>query len=171
MRRPGASEAIPYYSTYIERVKSDDILGFLKDQLGEYGAFFRRISEEKSLTRYEPGKWSVREVLGHITDTERVFAFRGLWFARGFESPLPSFDQDVGVRESRAHSRPWAALVEELRDTRAATVAQFAGLPPEAWQREGIASGNRFSVNAIAYIIGGHLAHHAAILRERYGLA
>ena len=168
MSRPIASEAVPYYFTYIDRVKSDDIVGYLKDQLEESMPFLRRISEEKSLFRYEPGKWSIREVLGHVSDTERVFAHRALWFARGFDSPLPSFEQEIAVQASGAHSRPWMALVEELRDTRASTVAQFAGLPAEAWRREGVASGNRFTVNAIAYVIAGHLTHHVAILKERY---
>ncbi len=167
MSRPEATEAVPYYFTYINRVDSDDIAGFLKKQLDET-ALLREISEPQSLLRYEPSKWSIREVLGHIIDTERVFAFRALWFARGFDSPLPSFDQEVAAKASAAHSRPWAALVEDLRATRAATVAMFDGLADAAWHRDGVASGSRFTVRAIAYIIGGHLAHHVDIVKERY---
>ena len=168
MSRPEASEAVPYYSRYIDRVPTDDIVGFLRAQLDENLPFLRAITEEQSLHRYEPGKWSIREVLGHVTDTERVFAFRAFWFARAFDADLPGFDQDVGARNSGAHERSWSALLAELSAARASTVSVFEGLADGAWRRQGIASGNRFTVRAIAYIIGGHLSHHVALLKERY---
>ena len=166
--RPQAGEAAPYYFTYINRIDGDDPVSVLERQLDQPLGLLSGISEEKSLHRYAPGKWSVRQVLNHVTDTERAFAFRALWFARGFETPLPSYDQNVAAAAAAADRIPWAAHLEEFRHVRLSTIALFKNLPSEAWMRTGIASDNRFSVRALAYIIAGHLAHHAAILRERY---
>jgi hypothetical protein len=130
--------------------------------------FFGGIAEEKSLHRYAPGKWSIRETLNHVNDAERVFAFRAMWFARGFAEPLPSFDQNVAAAHALADQMAWREHVEEFRRVRLASIALFRGLPAEAWERSGVASGNRFSVRALAYIISGHLAHHMKILRESY---
>ncbi len=129
---------------------------------------FTGISEEKSLYRYAPEKWSVRQVVNHVNDTERVFVSRAFWFARGFDSPLPSYDQDLSAAAARADEVPWADHVEEFRGIRLATVAFFRNLPAAAWGRSGIASGNPFSVRALAYITAGHASHHVAILQERY---
>ncbi len=166
--RPQSTEAAPYYFTYINQVQGDDVLAVLEGQLHESLAFFRGISEEKSLHRYAPEKWSIRQALNHVTDAERLFALRALWFARGFETPLPSFDQNVAVSAAEADKIPWAAHVEEFRCARLATVSFFKNIPPEAWARSGIASDNPFTVRALAYIIAGHLTHHLTILRERY---
>ena len=129
---------------------------------------FSEISEEKSLHRYAPEKWSIRQVLNHVTDTERAFGFRALWFARGFESPLPSYDQNVASSGAEADLVSWAAHVEEFRRVRLSTISLFRNLPSQAWTRSGIASDNRFTVRALAYIIPGHFAHHVSVLRERY---
>jgi hypothetical protein len=166
--RPEPQEAAEYYFRYIDRVQSEDVLGELAAQLDETLAFLGGISEERSLHRYGPDKWSLREVLSHVTDTERVFLFRALWFGRGFDSPLPGFDQNVAVPQARADEVSWARHVEEFRVVRLATLAFFLNLPAEAWTRSGVASDNHVTVRALAYIIAGHLAHHAAILRERY---
>jgi hypothetical protein len=107
-------------------------------------------------------------LLNHLTDTERAFAFRALWFARGFDSPLPGFDQDIAASGARADAIAWAAHVEEFRRVRLSTVSLFRNMPPDAWMKTGIASDNPFTVRALAFIIAGHVAHHAAILRERY---
>jgi uncharacterized damage-inducible protein DinB len=168
MGPPERNEAAPYYFTYINRVESGDIVGQLHTQLEESLAFLRAISEEKSLYRYAPGKWSIRQVLNHINDSERTFLFRAFWFARSFESALPSFDQDVCAGAARADEFPWTRHVEEFREVRVATVAFFRNLPAEAWMRTGVASGNPFTVRALAYILAGHVAHHRAILEERY---
>jgi len=168
MGRPGAEEAAPYYFTYIDRVSSDDVVGFLTAQLEEAMPFLSGISEERSLHRYAPEKWSIRQVLNHVIDAERLFVFRALWFARGFETPLPSFDQEVAVAGAKADEVPWSRHVEEFRGLRLATLSFFRNLPAEAWERRGIASGYPFTVRALAYIVGGHFAHHAAILREKY---
>jgi len=169
--RPGPDEAAPYYFKYIDRISTDDVVGKLESQLEESLGFFRGVSEEKSLERYAPDKWNVRQVLNHVNDCERLFVSRAFWFARGFDSPLPSFDEKVCAAAAASDDVPWADHVEEFRGIRFATVAFFRHLPPEAWMRTGIASGNPFTVRALAYIAAGHLAHHSAILRERYLLS
>ena len=173
--RPKESEAAPDFHGYINRVEGDDVVSVLERQLHEMTAFLSDISEEKSLQRYAPDKWSLRELLSHINDGERVFLFRALWFARGFTDPLPSYDQDVGVAGARADEFGWANHVAEFRAVRAATLAFFRTLPAEnvagseeVWNRTGIASGNPFTVRALAYIVAGHLAHHVEVIKERY---
>jgi len=166
--RPQATEAAPYYFNYIDKVIGDDVIATLENQLPEYAAFFSGISEQKSLHRYAPDKWSIREVLSHLNDAERVFSFRAFWFARGFETAMPSFDQNVAVANAAADQIAWATHVEEFRRVRLATVSLFRNLQPEAWTRSGIASDNRFTVRALAYTIAGHLTHHGNIIRERY---
>jgi len=166
--RPQPTEAASYYYTYIDRVPGDDIVDVLGRQLEESVDFLSEISEERSLHRYAPDKWSIRELLGHINDTERVFLFRALWFARGFQDPLPSFDQEIGFKAAESDKVFWANHVNEFRAIRSATLAFFRNLPEDAWLRSGIASDNSVSVRALAYIVAGHLTHHLAIVRERY---
>ena len=166
--RPQSTEAAPYYFTYIDQVAGDDPLVVLESQLEESLRFLSGISEEKSLHRYAPDKWSMRQLLNHVSDTERAFAFRALWFARGFASPLPSYDQTIAASGAEADRVSWAAHVEEFRRVRLATIPLFRNMPPDAWMRNGIASEKRFTVRALAYIIAGHVAHHLTILRERY---
>jgi hypothetical protein len=166
--RPQANEAAPYYFAYIDLVPDGEIVDVLETQLEETSAFLSEISEERSLERYAPGKWSLRELLNHVNDTERVFLFRALWFARGFKEPLPSFDQEIAVKGAGADQVSWASQVEEFRSIRLATLAFFRGLAEEAWQRSGIASDNPFTVRALAYITAGHVSHHANVIRDRY---
>jgi len=166
--RPEPNEAAPYYSNYIDLVSGDDMPGVIETQLEKTLSFLAGISEEQSLHRYAPDKWSIRDLLSHVNDTERVFLFRALWFARGFKDPLPSFDQNIGVEGARADEVSWARHLEEFRSIRLATLAFFRNLPPDAWKRSGTASGNSVTVRALAYIIAGHVAHHTAIIRERY---
>ncbi len=165
---PDRTEAVEYYFTYINQVPAGDVCQVLDAQRADALAFFRGVSEEQSLHRYAPDKWSIRQVLGHINDTERVFAFRALWFARGLDEPLPSFDQDVAVPAAASDDRSWRSHLDEFDAVRGATLALFQALPAQAWQRRGIASGNPVSVRALAYITAGHAAHHLTILRERY---
>ena len=167
-QRPAADEAAPYYDTYIRLVPEGDIVGVLAAQLEPSLALYRSISSEKSLYRYAEGKWSIRQVLNHITDTERVMLFRAYWFARGFDSALPGMDQDVAAGAARADEVPWEAHIEEFRTVREATLSFFRNLPAEAWKNRGLASGNPVSVRALSYILAGHPLHHQAILRERY---
>ena len=166
---PGREEAASYFYRYIDRISGDDIVAILDAQQDEALAFLRRISEEESLHRYAPDRWSIRGVLSHVNDTERVFAYRALWFARGFDSALPGFDQDVSAGQAGADGRAWASHLEEFRAVRSATTALFRSLPADAWARSGIASDFPFTVRALAYIAAGHLSHHLAVIRERYG--
>jgi len=166
--RPQSTEAAPYYFAYIDLVSGEDPLSVTESQLDESLALFSSISEEKSLHRYAPDKWSIRQLLNHVTDTERVFCLRALWFARGFDTPLPSFDQNIAVACAEADSVAWAAQVEEFRRVRLATISLFRNMPPSAWMRSGIASGNPFTVRTLAFLVPGHVIHHVKILRERY---
>ena len=168
MSRPGHNEAAQSYFKYIDRIPEDDVVSVFRTQLEEIPTFLSGISEEKSLHRYAPEKWSIREVLKHVSDTERAFAFRALGFGRGFNDRLPSFDQNVAADGARADEYPWADHLTDFRQVRGATLTFFQSLPSEAWNRGGVASGNFVTVNALAYSIAGHLSHHIAILRERY---
>jgi len=168
MTRPQQNEAADYYFGYINLVPDGDIVKVLEQQLDETAAFFSQVSEEQSVSRYAADKWSLRELLNHVNDTERVFVFRALWFARGFTAPMPSFDQEIGVKGAGADHVTWVTQVEEFRDVRRATLALFRSLPEEAWQRSGIASDNAVTVRALAYMTAGHAAHHTNVIRERY---
>lgn len=165
---PERTEAAEYYFTYIDQVGGGDIRQILEAQAGETLGALRDISEERSSHRYAPDKWSIRQVLSHVNDTERAFVFRALWFARGFDSPLPSFDQNIAIAGAAADERSWNSHLVEFEAVRAATLTFFQNLPAEAWLRRGVASGNTFTVRALAYITAGHVTHHMRILRERY---
>lgn len=166
--RPAIGDAAPYYFTYIDQVPGDDCLSVMTAQLDEALAFFGGISEEKSLHRYAPEKWSIRQVLNHVTDTERSFVFRALWFARGLDTPLPSYEQEIAVAGAEADRLPWAHLVEEFHHVRQASIDLFRNLPELAWERRGVASGKPFTVRALGFMVPGHTTHHMRILRERY---
>jgi DinB superfamily len=165
---PDRTEAAEYYFTYINQVPPGDIADVLSAQATDTLAALSAISDERSLARYAPDKWSIREVVSHVNDCERLFVFRAFWFARAFDTPLPSFEQEIAVSSARADERSWQSHLEEFRTVRAATLTFFRGLPADAWMRRGIASGNPFTVHALAYITAGHVAHHMRILRERY---
>ena len=167
-RVPDHSEAAEYYWKYLDRIHDTDICSALERQGRDTAQLLRGVSEEQSRQRYAPGKWSIRESVGHVIDTERVFVFRAFWFARGLGAELPSFDQEVAVPAAGADSRTLASLVAEFEAVRAATLALFRSLPEDAWTKTGVASGSRISVRALAYITAGHADYHNAILRERY---
>jgi hypothetical protein len=166
--RPDRTEAGESYFTYVDQVQAGDVRDLLDAQARDVRDLLRGISDQQSLHRYAPGKWSVREVVSHVSDTERLFVFRALWFARGFDSPLPSFDETVAASAARADERSWRSVAEEFETVRAATTTFFCSLPPDAWSRRGIASDNPFTVRALAYITVGHVTHHMRILRDRY---
>ncbi len=168
IRRPLEGEAPSGFFTYINQVIGNDPLAVMDTQLSESIALLSGITEQASLHRYAAGKWSIRELLNHVTDTERAFAFRVLWFSRGFETPLPGYDQDVAATGAKADKVSWAAHIEEFRLVRLATLALFRNMPQDGWKRSGTASGNFVTVPAMAYVIPGHVEHHLCILRERY---
>jgi len=165
---PDRTEAVPYYFTYIDKVPPGDVRVTLAAQLVETKALLAGVTDEVSLRQYEPGKWTLRQVMSHINDTERLFVFRAMWFARGFDSPLPSFDQDAAVSTAAANERSLGSHLDEFETVRRASVTLFGGLPDEAWSRRGVASGNPVTVRALSYITAGHLAHHLGLLREHY---
>ena len=166
--RPAADEAGDFHFRYINQVPDGDIREILQRQLTAALAVFDQIGDERSRYRYAPGKWSIREVVAHMSDTERVFAYRALWFARGFDTALPGFDENVAAATAGAHERTWRSLVSEFQDVRHATTSLFQSLPPEAWSRRGVASNHPITVRALAFVAVGHVAHHLTILRERY---
>ena len=166
--KPQPGEFDSYYARYLDAVREGDLLRLLEEQGAEMLDLLRAFGEARGSYRYAPGKWSVKEVLGHITDTERVFAYRALRFARADATPLPGFEQDGYVAAAGFDRRTMADLAEEFADVRRATVKLFAGMDANALARAGIASGSPLTVRAAAWIIAGHEQHHARILRERY---
>jgi uncharacterized damage-inducible protein DinB len=166
--RPGRDEYAPYYEKYVSLVPAGDIVSTLERQLTETLALLRSVPEERADSSYEPGKWSVKELVGHVCDTERVFSHRALRFARGDRTPLPGYEQDDYVRAANFGMRTLASIAEEFARVRASTVALFQSFDEEAWARRGTANDNEVSVRALAHILAGHELHHINILRERY---
>jgi hypothetical protein len=170
--RPGAGALPDYYLGYIEGIPAevDEVLPALRAQFREVVALTGGLSEERQRFSYAPGKWTVREVVGHLLDTERVFQLRALWFARGAESPQPGFDEKRWGEVSRVGDLPMGALLEEYSAVRESSVLLFRNLDPEALERTGEANGRTFQVGALAWFLLAHEAHHLAILKERYDL-
>jgi hypothetical protein len=166
--RPSRDEAAEYYFSYIDLVPAGDVCVILEQQRTDTIAFLRSIPQERTRHRYQADKWSLSGVVAHVNDCERMFAFRAFWFARGFDSPLPSFDQEVASGHDGADERSWESHIEEFAAVRAATLQLFSHLAPDAWLRRGIASDNPFSVRALAFMTAGHVIHHRRILSERY---
>ncbi len=166
--RPDKSEYPTYAESYVARVPDGDIVAILGRQLADTLALIRGIPEARGDFRYAEGKWSVKEVFGHVIDTERVFAYRALRFARGDATPLAGFEQDDYVRNAGFAARRLADLAEEFSHVRRASVALFRGLDEPAWLRRGIANEKEVSVRALAYIIAGHERHHLNVLQSKY---
>ncbi|MBT9394661.1 DinB family protein [Hymenobacter sp. NST-14] len=164
---PAATEYGPYYYTYVKLIAGDP-LEALRRQPRELRQLLAGLTEEQGTFRYAPGKWSIKENLVHMLDTERIFAYRALRISRGDTTPLPGFEQDDYVPASGADSRPLAAILAEYDAVRAATLSLFESFTPAAISRQGTASGQPVSVRALAYILPGHEAHHLNLLRERY---
>ena len=165
--RPDPSEYGAYYRKYVDLVPGGNILEILLDQIEPTLALVG-LREEETVARYAPGKWNTREILGHLIDTERIFAYRALRIARGDKTPLPGFEQDDYVKAAGFSDRMFASLLDEFHVVRQGTVALFKGLPAEAVTRTGTANDNPVSVRAIAWIVAGHERHHMKIVRENY---
>ena len=166
--RPQTGEYAPYYDRYISLVKGDNILDILDDERRKFVLLLSGRSEEEGNFRYAPDKWTVKELLGHINDGERIFSYRALRIARGDQTPIEGFEQDDYVRNADFNARTLEEMVEDYIAVRRATVSLFRNLSPEAWTRRGIANNNEVTVRAIAYTIAGHDLHHRSILEERY---
>jgi uncharacterized damage-inducible protein DinB len=168
LTRPVAGDYNPYYDRYISKVPDGDIVQTLSSQLATTVKFLEAIPESKGDHRYAAGKWSVKEVILHVIDGERIFAYRALRIARGDTTPLPSFEQDDYVPMSGANERTVRDLAEEFADVRRASLALFRHLDDEAMSRRGTASNSPVTPRALAYIIAGHETHHVQLLRELY---
>lgn len=166
--RPGPDEHLPYYARYIDLVPGDDAAPALASQHDETRRALAGLDEAGAAYRYAPGKWSVKQVLGHVADVERVFSYRALRIARGDLTPLPGMDERAFAEAAGSEARTLASLVDELGAVRAASRTLFEALDPEALERRGTANDSVISARALAWIIAGHERHHLAILRERY---
>ncbi len=145
-----------------------NVITILEEQIGETLRFLGALTEEKARHRYAPGKWSIKEIVGHLADAERILTYRGLRFARGDATPLPGFEQDDYVQPSGADRRPLEDLLAELACVRRASLHLFRGFDADAWARRGVASDREIAVRAVPFILAGHERHHLATIRERY---
>ncbi len=166
--KPTIEEYPAYFESYIHQVSEGILSDILINQLEETTELLSNLSEEQANYRYAAGKWTLKEVLGHITETERIMSYRLLRMSRGDQTPLAGYDEDEYVKEASFHSRSLADLLEEFRAVRHATRTLIQGLTEEGWLRKGIANEKEISVRAIAFIIAGHELHHVKIIKERY---
>ena len=166
--KPQAEEYAPYYDRYISLVNGGDIVDTLQKQIRETTALLCSRSEQDGEIRYAPGKWSAKEILGHLIDSEQILAYRALRIARNDKTPIEGFEQDDYVRNGPFANCRFADLTAQFGDVRKTTVALFRNLDEEAWDRRGVANQNEVSVRALAYIIAGHELHHRAILQQKY---
>ena len=168
INRPEETEYQPYYGRYVSMVPDANIVKVLSEQINETLALLRTIPESKEGFRYAPEKWSIRQLLGHVIDAERIFVYRALRFARNDQTPLPGFEENDYIRNASFDDYPLDELAAEFNSVREATALFFKHLSQEAWQRRGLANESEISVRALAYIIAGHELHHRGILRDRY---
>ncbi len=168
--RPSATEFPPFYSGYVASVPAGDILTILRDGKTELASTLGAVEESKGDHRYADGKWTVKTLLGHMIDAERIFSYRALRVARGDATPLPGFEENDYAQTAGSDARTVADLVSELLDVRASTIRLFDSLPDDAWARRGTVNSGVVSVRALSYIVVGHAQHHLRVLRERYGI-
>ena len=166
--RPAADEFAPYYAGYISRVPDGDIVATIEGQIGDTLALLRAIPEPRGDHRYALDKWSIKDIIGHVSDTERVMAYRALRIARADQTPLSGFDQDPWVQAARFGTRSVASLATELEHVRASTVDLLRSFDDADFLRRGTANGVSLTPRALAWIMAGHERHHVALLRERY---
>ncbi|MCP5054507.1 MAG: DinB family protein [bacterium] len=168
MKQPESNEYGEFYARYIKLVPEGDVVGFLERQLEKFLPVLEGISEEKSEYRYAPGKWSIKELMAHIADTERIFAYRALSIARGDETPLPGMEQDDYVTNFDSKSRTFRSVLDEFRFQRLSNMLLFRSFDENIAMRRGTASDNPFTVQAVVYIMAGHVRHHQLKLDELY---
>jgi DinB superfamily len=166
--RPDPSEYAPYYEKYISLVPSGDIVSVLESLLDSSQALLRSVTEELGDHAYAPGKWSLKEVLGHLSDSERIFGYRILRISRNDQTPIEGFEQDDYVRNGPFRNCKLADLAEDFAVVRRSTLRLLRNLADQAWLRRGVANKNEVSVRALAYITAGHELHHIAIVRDKY---
>jgi hypothetical protein len=166
--RPQTGDYALDYGKYIALVPGGDFLATLASQLRDTSALLSPLTDSEGEFRYAPGKWSIKEILGHVNDAERIFSYRMLRIARGDQTPLPGFEQDDYVKTGNFGARRLSDLLEEFGSIRQATIALARSLDTAAWLRRGVASQNEVTALALAFIIAGHERHHSTILRDRY---
>jgi uncharacterized damage-inducible protein DinB len=166
--RPESGEYAPFYQNYIALVPAGDLFSILDAQPREWKSLLGGLSEAQAEFRYDPGKWSIKEVVGHVADTERIFTYRVLRIARGDQTPLPGFEQDDYVKEGNFSTRKLADLLDEFSAVRNSTLALLRSLNQQAWTRRGNANQKEVTVRALGFIIAGHERHHRLILEQRY---
>jgi hypothetical protein len=167
MQRPSPEEYAPHFHSYISLVPDGDIRTVLERQLAETLGFFRGVTEAQGGQRHPPYTWSIKEVVGHLTDCERIFGYRALRFARGDSTPLPGFDENAYMPVAQFDRLPLAELVRQFEAVRRSHILLFGAMPEEAWSRRGEANSDGISVRALAYAMAGHELHHMAIVRKR----
>lgn len=168
MNRPETNEYAPYYDRYISLIQSDDVLPVLAQQSADLKALFADVPEERGVHAYEEGKWTLKELLSHLIDGERIFSYRILRISRGDETPIEGFEQDGYIENSNANNRCIADLIEEFELERRANMRMLTNISEENSLRIGTASDNKVSVRALAYIMAGHIQHHVEIIKSRY---
>ncbi|MDP1831901.1 MAG: DinB family protein [Geothrix sp.] len=168
LSRPQPGEYAEGYAPYLAAAPEGDPLALLQAQMGEVTDIFAGLSEAQGTHRYAPGKWSLKDLIQHLGDAERIFAYRCLRIGRGDATPLPGFDEDAYALTARADERTLAELLADFKATRAASLTLFHGLPEAAWNQPGISSGKAITARCLPYICLGHAAHHLAVIRERY---
>ncbi|MFN8246996.1 MAG: DinB family protein [Ferruginibacter sp.] len=168
MPRPEPGTFAAYYTNYIAKVKEDELLPAFDVQQNLMEDFFRGISEEKANYAYAPGKWTIKELLQHVIDTERVFSYRAMCIARGEKQSLPGFDENEYAATSKANDRHWNDMLEEMISVRLSSRLLFSSFDDEQLTKTGTANNNKLGVLAAGYIILGHVYHHVQILQERY---
>jgi hypothetical protein len=167
-QRPAEDEYAPFYARYVSRVADGDVVRQLEAQDAELAQLLGGLDEARAAHSYAPDKWSIKQMVGHLADTERIMTYRLLRIARGDATPLPGFDENAYADHAASDARTLADLLAEWRAVRAATLPLLAGLPAEAWGRTGSANGHAISARALAWIVAGHVTHHVAVLHERY---
>ena len=168
IERPGSNEYAPFFAAYIALVPDGDVLSLLSAQVEETAALLAGLTETQARYRYAPGKWSVKDVVGHVADAERVFAYRALRFARNDKTPLSGFDENVFAAAANFDARPLAGIIEELRLVRRATMSLYRSFTPEMIARRGVSNEKELTVRALIYITAGHERHHVRMLQKKY---
>ena len=168
MNRPAETEYAPDFQNYVGQVNETDVMAVLRSEIDDLDVLLNRVPAEKETYAYAEGKWTIREVVGHLIDGERVFGYRALCIARGEQQNLPGFEQDDYLRTSPYNRVDLEDLLSEMRLVRLSNIAMFRTLDEEAWNRAGIANNNQVTVRALAFIMAGHLRHHMKVLQQRY---
>jgi DinB superfamily len=168
MKKPEKNEYASFYETYVSLVNETDIILAMNQQLTEIGSLFSQMTDEKGLYAYAEGKWTIKQLLGHLIDGERVFAYRAFRISRGDATPLAGFDQDPYVENGNFNATKLTDLLEEFVSLRKSNILMFNNLLPKAWEFVGTASENKITTRALAFIMVGHIRHHVKILKEKY---